>query len=311
MATENRRVVPVSRILSCKADEDDMKNPVCFLLALVMTLVLTTATPDDNGPPVNLTVDLGSTATIRCPVEKNGIPVTRLYIQKFDTDNIEIFINGFDKSKPLDEKVSLEYQNRTKVNREDLSMEMTNVSVSDEGLYKCVVFFSNMEKKMPQTYLKVRANYSVPTIERECSDHKQGADGKICQLKCSSVGGYPEDAVSWSGLNTSLIKAVYNNSSQDHSKTWTINQTIIYTCDHPINVNCTVRREVSPTITICETEPFPVKVIIAIAVVVVFVLLFLLILMVMKYCFQRSANRPERGYADLPLADCHSQLKSV
>ncbi len=39
--------------------------------------------------------------------------------------------------------MSPEYRDRTEVNESDLSMEMRNISVSDEGLYKCVVFVEN------------------------------------------------------------------------------------------------------------------------------------------------------------------------
>lgn len=106
---------------------------------------------DDNGPLVNITAVLGHTATFKCPNQKSGT-VTRLYIQKVVDNSDDKFVNGFDLFKKLD--VPPEYQNRTKMNQTNLSMEMTNVSVSDEGLYKCVVFYHRVEP-FSVIYLKV------------------------------------------------------------------------------------------------------------------------------------------------------------
>ncbi|XP_048015875.1 cell adhesion molecule 2 isoform X5 [Megalobrama amblycephala] len=226
-----------------------------YSLALVMTLVLVTASTDDSSPPTNITAVLGDTTTIRCHIQKIGSPVIRMYIQKVIKDSQEIFINGFDSSRKMD--VPLEYHKRTKVNRTDLSMEMTDVSVSDEGLYKCIVFFDTVGIEMPKIHLKVTANYSIPTVEKECSEcnYDDGTAGKSCQLSCSSVGGYPQSAVKWAGLNLSLINVVHNESSEDpYSKTWTINQTITYNCDQPTDVSCAVGGAVSPTISIFCAE---------------------------------------------------------
>lgn len=106
-----------------------------------------------DDPPTNITAVLGDTTTFRCHIQKLGSPVIRMYIQRVIKDSQEIFINGFDSSRKLD--VHPEYQKRTKVNRTDLSMELTNVSISDEGLYKCVVFSDTMDKEMPKIHLKV------------------------------------------------------------------------------------------------------------------------------------------------------------
>ncbi|XP_077065125.1 cell adhesion molecule 2-like isoform X3 [Siphateles boraxobius] len=292
------------------SDEEDMKKQVCSLLALVMTLVRVTATTDDNGPRVNITAVLGHTATFKCPQDPSNV-VTRLYIQRVK-DSSEIFVDGFYLNKQMNSYSRPEYLNRTKVNRADLSMEMTNVSVSDEGLYKCVIFYVKAEDSTPskdilEIYLKVTAKYSVPIIEEECSERKNGdgTAGKSCQLSCSSMGGYPQSAVRWPELNLSLISVVHNESSEDlSSKTWTINQTITYNCNHPTNVSCDVDGAVSRTITICETESFSVKVIAAIICVLVFVLLFLLIFVVMKLCFRRcrTGNQRDAENADVPLA---------
>lgn len=98
-----------------------------------------------------------------------------------------------------------------------------------------------------------KANYNVPTLEKKCSKRGDGAAGKSCQLSCSSVGGYPQSAVKWAGLNMSLLRAVHNDSLEDPiSKTWTVNQTVTYNCDQPTNVSCAVGGAVSPDVTVCK-----------------------------------------------------------
>uniref|UniRef100_A0A8C2JZI3 Ig-like domain-containing protein n=1 Tax=Cyprinus carpio TaxID=7962 RepID=A0A8C2JZI3_CYPCA len=173
------------------------------------------------------------------PVSKYIMDLTIcLYVQKVTKDK-DTYINGFykDNNMPWNE-----YHSRTKVNKMDLSMEMRNVSVSDEGQYKCIIFVSGAEKrKISMIILKVTAEYSVPTITTNCT------------RGCSAVGGYPQSFIRWAGLNPSLTSIVYNESSADNeSKTWTVNQTIVYNCDQPTNISCAIGGAVSDTITICE-----------------------------------------------------------
>uniref|UniRef100_A0A8C1WT95 Ig-like domain-containing protein n=1 Tax=Cyprinus carpio TaxID=7962 RepID=A0A8C1WT95_CYPCA len=277
-------------------------KPVCSLLALVVTLLLFTATSGDgDGDAVeNITAVLGHSVTFRCP-SKHSTSVEGLYIQRVKNDKEEDFINGFYIGRVLN--VLPEYRDRTKVNVTELSMEMRNISVSDEGLYKCVVFINN-KAEISKILLKVTAEYSVPTITKDCNKPGDGGAGKSCQLSCSAVGGYPQSTVRWTGLNQSLTNVIYNRSSADNeSKTWTINQTIVHNCNQPTNISCAVGGSVSHTITICETESFPFVVIVAIAVVLVFVLL-LVFVVVMKCCFRG----PQRGTQEHTHTYTHTEL---
>ncbi|RXN31128.1 butyrophilin subfamily 1 member A1-like isoform X3 [Labeo rohita] len=295
------------------ADEDDMKNPVCSFLALVLTLLLLTATPGTSGTSgtsgdsdvaMNITAVLGHSVTFKCP-STHSKPVNGLYIQRVKNDQEEVFIDGFYKGKNV--QVNPEYQNRTQVNEMELSMEMRNISVSDEGLYKCYVFNNilNTPDITLEILLNVTAEYSVPTIKKDCIKRNDGSTGESCQLSCSAVGGYPKSTVTWVGLNSSEMSGFYNRNLADNvSERWTINQTIIFNCDQPISVSCAIADAVSYTITICEKESFSLQVIIAIIVVLAFVLLILVII-VMKCCCRRSETRRLEGRvdgADIPLA---------
>uniref|UniRef100_A0A9J7ZRA2 Ig-like domain-containing protein n=1 Tax=Cyprinus carpio carpio TaxID=630221 RepID=A0A9J7ZRA2_CYPCA len=273
-----------------------MKKPVCSLLALVMTTLLLAA-----ASAMNIQAVLGHSVTFRCP-SNHSEPVEGLYVQKV-INNKDEYINGFykDNNMPWNE-----YHSRTKVNKMDLSMEMRNVSVSDEGQYKCIIFVSGAEKrKISMIILKVTAEYSSPTITSDCSEHRRGVSGTgmSCHLSCSAVGGYPQSNVIWTGLNPSLTNLFYNwSSAQNESKTWTINQTITYNCDQQTNVSCAVGGAVSHTVTICETESFPLRVIAAIVFVLVFVLLLIFVVVMKCYCGrQRARVHLDREGADIPL----------
>ncbi|XP_073674105.1 uncharacterized protein [Garra rufa] len=239
-------------MLNAETEEKDMK-PVCSLLALVVTTLLLSAASGHSNELMNITAALGDSVTFRCPRTYSS-PVERLYIQKAINGKDDVFINGFFKGRHI--QANPEYQNRTEVNEMELSMKMRNVSVSDEGLYKCVAFVDN-KAKISGILLDVTAEYSVPTVKKHCSEHKRsdGGAGTSCQLSCSALGGYPQSTATWPGLNPSLVSVVYNWSSADtDSKTWTIIQTIIFNCNQPTNVSCAIGGAVSHTITICKCD---------------------------------------------------------
>ncbi|XP_056330017.1 T-lymphocyte activation antigen CD80 [Danio aesculapii] len=193
---------------------------------------------------------LGRSVTFRCTWNLS-IPVYKLYIQKPELQ--PLFINGFDLDKEL--QVSPEYRDRTEVNKAELSMEMRNVTVSDEGPYECVVFSSTTSPDRSKIYLMVTAEFSTPSVEAECGE-RNPEKGRSCQMSCGAGGGYPRSDVIWAGLNQSMMIVLNDSSSEDSTyKTWSINQTIKYTCERPVHVSCEIGGAVSHTITICESAP--------------------------------------------------------
>ncbi|XP_052472851.1 cell adhesion molecule 2 isoform X2 [Carassius gibelio] len=267
-----------------------------YSFALVVTMLLLAAASGDSDAAMNIKAVLGHSVTFRCP-SNHSEAVERLYIQKIINDK-EKFINGFYKDRDMPWN---EYQIRTKVNKMDLSMEMRNVSVSDEGLYKCYIFDIGVTNpKVSDIILEVTAEYSAPTITPDCTEHRRGVSGTgmSCDLSCSAVGGYPQSTIRWTGLNPSLTNVIYNwSSAHNDSKTWTINQTVTYNCDQQTNVSCAIGGAVSHTITICKTQSFPLKVIAAIAFVLVFALL--LIFVVVMKCFCGRQHTPEDQSGDV------------
>nr|XP_055053491.1 butyrophilin subfamily 2 member A2 isoform X2 [Misgurnus anguillicaudatus] len=255
---------------------ETMRTSVCSLLLGI--LVLLAARNGDGNAVKTFTGVLGQNVTLQCPKTRT-IPPTRLYIQKEDGTN-PVFINGFaERRLSVDDK----YINRTFVNRTDLSMEMTNLSFSDEGLYSCIVFYTSPDKEEFTFHLKVTAEYNVPNLTANCNEPNPVTGGKKCELfilNCSSTGGYPQSKVEWPGLNSSLISYVQNKSFQDPtSKTWTIIQTISYPCNKPTNISCSVDTSVSSIVSICETgdkdKKFPLDAVVISAIVVTLLIIFI------------------------------------
>lgn len=285
-----------------------MRTSVCSLLLGI--LVLLAARNGDGNAVKNFTGVLGQNITLQCPRTKT-IRVTRLYIQKEDKAKTE-FINGFDIERPL--TVGHQYKGRTSVNQKDLSMEMTNLSFSDEGFYKCIVFYSPTNREEFTLHLKVTAEYNVPNLTVEkCDEHNPVTGEKRCTLTCSSTGGYPQSKVTWPELNLSLISYVHNNSFQDPtSKTWSITQTISYPCNKPTNISCSVDTSVSNIVSICvngpDDEKFPLDAAVISAIVVVLLIIFILLAVyIIKRWRARRRLPPDDPDLGLPLDDCHSQ----
>lgn len=106
----------------------------------------------DSDAVMNITAVLGHSVTFRCP-STHSSSVEGLYIQRVKNDKEEEFINGFYEGRVMPALLP-EYRDRTKVNKTDLSMEMRNISVSDEGLYKYIVFIKS-KPEVSKIFLKV------------------------------------------------------------------------------------------------------------------------------------------------------------
>ncbi|XP_057207876.1 T-lymphocyte activation antigen CD80 isoform X1 [Triplophysa rosa] len=267
--------------------------------------VLLAVKPGEGTEARNFTAVLGQSVTLRCPGTNSPV---RLYIQKNNGGGAE-FINGFDTVQEL--AIPPQYKYRTTINRTELSMEMRNISVSDEGLYECVVFKTRETKKQFTIYLTVTAKYNIPNVTATCNEPASGA--RSCRLSCWAAGGYPWGAVRWAELNLSLMNDLQNNSIQEQNfKTWTISESLSYHCNQPTNVSCSIGGATSNMTTVCQgkadDEKFSLDaaVISAIAVLLLIVFIVPSVYIIRKCCGRR---RPVPGDADVevPLADCHSQ----
>ncbi|KAA0702394.1 hypothetical protein E1301_Tti017012 [Triplophysa tibetana] len=275
-----------------------MRSSVCSLFVCIS--VLLAVKPGEGTETRNLTAVLGESVTFRCP--RISSVHHRLYIQKKKE-----FINGFDMTQDLN--IPLQYKNRTTINQSDLSMEMRNISVSDEGFYECIVFKSRETKPQSHViYLTVTAKYNIPKVTAACSEPSSGV--RSCWLSCWASGGYPQGVVRWAELNLSQIIDFQNNSHQDPKlKTWNISQSFVYNCNQPVNVSCSIGDARSKTTTFCQgDEKFSLDAAVISAIAVLLLILFIVpsVCIIRKRCGRR---RPVPGDAalEVPLADCHSQ----
>ncbi|XP_046719524.1 T-lymphocyte activation antigen CD80 isoform X2 [Silurus meridionalis] len=237
-----------------------------YLFLVVAILALQLGSTDENTVELNLHGFVGGSVKMSCKLEqpKN---VNQLYFQKKDSDGKVTFINGF-YSKILD--VLPEFQNRTIVNRAELSMELLNLSPADEGEYTCIPFINSVPSQKTNFHLKVTANYSAPTITVQgCGS---GAAAHNCVIECSSAGGFPHSNITWSVVGSNLRLLLKDeedpvNVMDTHSQLWNVSQVITLNCSQPINISCSVGEVVSYAVSVCpSSDTLDIRILIACAV---------------------------------------------
>ncbi|XP_056612105.1 T-lymphocyte activation antigen CD80 isoform X2 [Triplophysa dalaica] len=276
---------------------EDMRSSVCSLFVCIS--VLLAVKPGEGTETRNLTAVLGESVTLRCP--GNG-SIPRLYIQK-KNESGTVFINGFDTKQDL--PIYPQYEYRTTINRWDLSMEMRNISVSDEGFYECVHFLKigDTKTQINVFYLTVTAKYNIPNVMATCSEPASGA--RSCRLSCSASGGYPQGVVRWAELNLSQMSDFQNKSLQERNfKTWTISQSLVYNCNQPTNVSCAIGDATSKTTTFCQgDEKFSLDAAAILAIAVLLLIVFIVpSVYIIRKCCRRRRPVPGDAAVEVPLA---------
>ncbi|XP_053362696.1 T-lymphocyte activation antigen CD80-like isoform X2 [Clarias gariepinus] len=259
-----------------------------FLFAV--SLVLLCVNTDADAAGHNLQGIVGGSVRIRCGLDPfsgfNG-----LYFQKKSSEGQEIFINGY-YDRPL--TVLPEYINRTFFNKTDLSMEMTNLTLSDEGDYLCIFICNGANCKETKFYLTVTANYSVPVLEVQGCRSGPGAHN--CAISCSSSGGHPPSSVTWGVIGNKTSSPITDKEEsviiQDvNSSLWNVSQTVRLNCSHPLNITCSVGGVVSHAVSVCQdpdTQDKHVVVVCAVA-----VLLLILTIIIIFVIMSRRIQIPE------------------
>ncbi|KAK3531401.1 hypothetical protein QTP70_018190 [Hemibagrus guttatus] len=231
----------------------EMWRGYLFLFALFAELQLISS--EDNPVVRYVQGIVGKSVHMRCVLDHTH-SIDRVYFQKTNSNGTEIFVNGF-YSKTL--PVSDEYINRTIVNKTELSMEMLNLSLDDEGEYICIPFSNNANlKNQTKFYLTVTATYSIPNISVQGCGIDSGAYN--CVITCSSSGGFPQSNVTWHVAGVNLRSLLRDEGelvlTQDkQSGLWSALQYIMLNCSQQLNITCSVGGVVSQAISLCS----PVK----------------------------------------------------
>ncbi|XP_055735568.1 T-lymphocyte activation antigen CD80-like [Salvelinus fontinalis] len=191
--------------------------------------------------------EVGGAVTIPCTSDLSENHLVFMYVQRPGSNgNNSQFINGYHMNKLLDPK---EYTYRTEVDPKQLTMTLSSLLPSDEGLYECHIQYQN-KKKQENIQLNVTANYSIPIVTVAC-------DNVSCLGTCSSDSGYPLRDIEWSlnpPLNQSQWRVVNSSEVRDPaSMLFSVFSSISVNCSSGLrlNLSCAVRGALSQEHTVC------------------------------------------------------------
>ncbi|KAI4895029.1 hypothetical protein NFI96_001319 [Prochilodus magdalenae] len=200
---------------------------------------------------------VGGAVQLTCKIDSTQLKAV-YFMRKNLSGEYQIFVNGFYSGQSVDVSMLPEYKHRTSFNRTALSLDFWNLTISDEGDYACYVVPHNLNPWIAtQFHLTVTADYSVPIITvQECSDRGEGQ--LTCVLSCSSSGGYPWAAPTWTVLEDHddllLQDEGTSGEANKHTGVWSISQSISLICTQPSKLSCSVGGVTSPLFSVCEKD---------------------------------------------------------
>ncbi|XP_075037395.1 uncharacterized protein LOC142098448 [Mixophyes fleayi] len=120
------------------------------------------------------------------------------------------------------------------------SLSITNVTLSDQGMYKCLVIYSP-EKQEKEILLKAQAAAVVKIHKKALLKNEKNI------LLCSIMGFYPRDIkVTWVRNGQTVSGSVLGNFQMNADSTWNLNSSVTITPtqtqDNPV-ITCQVEHE--------------------------------------------------------------------
>ncbi|XP_044869303.1 CD276 antigen-like [Mauremys mutica] len=191
---------------------------------------------------------LGSGALLKCRFDVGGpVDLSALRVRWY---LFEERIAQYDQGRA-------ESQVRASVSEQELktgdaSLLLSNVTVSDEGPYKCVVGYGT-EQLQGETTLRVLAPYEPPQLTV-----LSRAGGRLA-LQCRSAGGYPKPEITWhDGNGTQLSQAEPVELQRSSLGAFEVRSSLLLTPRPGGSVCCTlIHRPLQQNMSICETLPAP------------------------------------------------------
>ncbi|XP_072409831.1 CD276 antigen homolog [Chiloscyllium punctatum] len=142
---------------------------------------------------------LGGQVLLPCLYKEKGpIPLesARVYWQTARNEVAYNFLNG----RPEERYVKPHYSGRTiipkaELQKGNLSLQMNNVNVKDDGKYSCILIVRRKKVGECQIQLQVAAPYQPPMLSASPGDVLDV--GLPVNLSCRSSGGFPAPVLNW------------------------------------------------------------------------------------------------------------------
>ncbi|CAH6863816.1 cytotoxic and regulatory T-cell molecule [Phodopus roborovskii] len=175
----------------------------------------------------NITVEEGQTLTLNCvtPLTKNAS------LQWLAPSGFTIFFNQYPALKGS--KYHLLHHSPTQ-----LSISVPNVTVQDEGVYKCLHYGSSVRTK--QVRVTVLVTPFKPTVEATVGRRQNGE--KHVVLKCSTERSKPSPQITWMlGSHLEISSGLHHKFEPDGKTCNTTSMLIVHTYNKNSTVHCIIR----------------------------------------------------------------------
>uniref|UniRef100_A0A8C8Z259 Cytotoxic and regulatory T cell molecule n=1 Tax=Prolemur simus TaxID=1328070 RepID=A0A8C8Z259_PROSS len=176
-----------------------------------------------------ITVEEGHTLTLKCvtPVSKAAS------LQWLTPSGFTIFLNEHAALK--NSRYQLLHHSASQ-----LSIRVPNVTLQDEGVYKCLHYSNSVSTK--EVKVIVLATPFKPTLEASVVRKQNGEEHVV--LKCSTVRSRPPPQITWLlGNGMEIFGGTHNEFEADGKKCNTTSTLTVHTFSKNSTVNCIIRHK--------------------------------------------------------------------
>ncbi|CAI5681927.1 unnamed protein product [Oreochromis niloticus] len=207
-----------------------------FINAVLSLTLLVCRGYSQEAPTKQIVALLGDDVVLPCSLER-PVDVSDLQLEWARTDPIPGFIYVWEKNKENVGMKQPSYVGRTslssdKLNHGDVSLTLSKVQLSDEGLYRC--FIPQLGQR---SYVHlIVGSASTPVIKVMSNDSSRVV------LQCESAGWYPEPELLWLDGEGNLLSAGPTETLRGPDDLYTVSSRVTVEKRHSNNITCRVQQ---------------------------------------------------------------------
>ncbi|XP_063324854.1 butyrophilin subfamily 1 member A1-like [Pelmatolapia mariae] len=189
-----------------------------------------------EAPTKQIVALLGDDVVLPCSLE-HPVDASNLQLEWARTDLTPGFIYMWDKNEENVELKEPSYAGRTSLsfdnlNHGDISLILSKVQLSDEGLYRC--FIPQLGQR---SYVHlIVGSTSTPIIKVMSNDSSRVV------LQCESAGWYPEPELLWLDGEGNLLSAGPTETVRGPDDLYTVSSRVTVEKRHSNNITCRVQQ---------------------------------------------------------------------
>ncbi|XP_062831024.1 V-set domain-containing T-cell activation inhibitor 1 isoform X1 [Anolis carolinensis] len=210
-------------------------------LKMFLWLFLCVLQSDSSGLEITVTAKVGDEAKLPCNCHKkytvNELKTYTIYWQKpVGNGKKDLVVIAHRDGKDEPNRKDQRYQNRTKMNEQNLTLSIFSVQASDKGTYKCIII-TNEGTDEESVNFSVVADFSKPNIYAEIPN---GCDLTQLTLRCSSHGGLNKDFKMLGSINNKTEKWTVSSTTDNQTELLNVTGYMQLNVTENIVVQCSV-----------------------------------------------------------------------